>query len=312
MSQSSDIGADVTAWQPTDRDDVLCVGDRVLWPRDGGNEYGTVRWIGVLEGDTSNEIHAGVEFDNPVGKGTGKFRDQRLFYTQYGHAALVPLMGLVKLVCDDLEIQQHTQNTRQDDHKAHEVHLNKIRKLSCTICMELFRSPRLLPCHHTFCLECLQKLAAEHKSNRFPCPTCRQHAPVPSDGLESLQINFYLEDDLREAHNAEQGQAGARTSIETVTRHHQEECGATGSQSQHDVLQEISDYKQTIRQHQQQLEHLSGTIAEQEQFMVDFQEQKQRLRQRIRELEKDNKQQKGLLETCVEEKTAASARNPQG
>ncbi|KAK7483268.1 hypothetical protein BaRGS_00025435 [Batillaria attramentaria] len=67
MSQSSDMDDDVTAWQPTDRDDVLCVGERVMWPRDGGNEYGTVRWIGVLEGDTSNEIHAGVEFDNCIG-----------------------------------------------------------------------------------------------------------------------------------------------------------------------------------------------------------------------------------------------------
>lgn len=33
-----------------------------MWPSDNGNEYGTVRWIGHLPGDTSGEKTVGVEF----------------------------------------------------------------------------------------------------------------------------------------------------------------------------------------------------------------------------------------------------------
>lgn len=83
-------------------DDVLRLGDRVMWPSDNGNEFGTVRWIGILPEDTSGEKTVGVEFDNPIGTGTGKYRDHRLFYTKQGHASLVPLMGLIK--ADDQEV----------------------------------------------------------------------------------------------------------------------------------------------------------------------------------------------------------------
>jgi len=34
--------------------------------------------------------------DNPVGSGTGKFRDQRLFTARQNHASLVPILGLIK------------------------------------------------------------------------------------------------------------------------------------------------------------------------------------------------------------------------
>lgn len=100
------------SWQKSDRDrvgqlsvcldmtsqeDELRIGDRVMWPSDHGNEYGTVRWIGPLPDDLKSETTVGVEFDNPIGTGTGKYRDQRLFYTRHGHASLVPLMGLIKV-----------------------------------------------------------------------------------------------------------------------------------------------------------------------------------------------------------------------
>ncbi|KAK7114047.1 ubiquitin carboxyl-terminal hydrolase CYLD-like [Littorina saxatilis] len=81
--------------------DVLRIGDRVMWPSDNGNEYGTVRWIGSLPDDESGEKTVGVEFDNQIGTGTGKYRDTRLFYTKHGHASLVPLMGLIRVDSQD-------------------------------------------------------------------------------------------------------------------------------------------------------------------------------------------------------------------
>ena len=34
--------------------------------------------------------------ENPVGSGTGKYQDRRLFIAKQGHASLVPVMGLIK------------------------------------------------------------------------------------------------------------------------------------------------------------------------------------------------------------------------
>ncbi|KAI8790460.1 ubiquitin carboxyl-terminal hydrolase CYLD [Biomphalaria glabrata] len=74
----------------------LSVGERVVWISDDGPERGFVRWIGVLPGEAGDNITVGVEFDKPVGTGTGKYKDQRLFFTKHGHASLIPLMGLIK------------------------------------------------------------------------------------------------------------------------------------------------------------------------------------------------------------------------
>ncbi|XP_053393513.1 uncharacterized protein LOC128555345 [Mercenaria mercenaria] len=57
--------------------------------------------------------------------------------------------------------------------------------LSCSICMEIFHIPRVLPCQHTFCQDCLssyindvsKKKGKKKKSAvTFKCPLCR--APV--------------------------------------------------------------------------------------------------------------------------------------
>ncbi|XP_025082888.1 uncharacterized protein LOC112557321 [Pomacea canaliculata] len=69
--------------------------------------------------------------------------------------------------------------------------------MTCAICREVFTSPRFLPCHHTFCLECLEQLANVH-GNTIPCPTCRARATVPPGGVRALQVNFYFTDEALE------------------------------------------------------------------------------------------------------------------
>ncbi|CAB3374126.1 Hypothetical predicted protein [Cloeon dipterum] len=73
----------------------LKLGDRVVWLSDNGPEFGTVRWLGVLPGASSHTM-AGVEFDNPVGTGTGLYNRQQLFLTRKKHASFIPLLGLIK------------------------------------------------------------------------------------------------------------------------------------------------------------------------------------------------------------------------
>lgn len=60
--------------------------------------------------------------------------------------------------------------------------------LSCKICYELYRTPKLLPCLHTYCEQCLGQLVIEGSLN---CPECRIKVPV-KDGVKNLKSNFFI------------------------------------------------------------------------------------------------------------------------
>lgn len=77
----------------------LKVGERVVWFRDSGQEHGVVKWLGHLDPE-KDELHAGVDFDNPVGKTNGTYRGKSYFVTKKHHAAFLPVLGLVR--ADDL------------------------------------------------------------------------------------------------------------------------------------------------------------------------------------------------------------------
>lgn len=75
----------------------LRIGERIVWMSDDGPEFGTVKWIGRLPDTRTSEATVGIEFDNPIGSGTGRYKSQRLFTARRNHASLVPMMGLMKL-----------------------------------------------------------------------------------------------------------------------------------------------------------------------------------------------------------------------
>ncbi|XP_019627221.1 PREDICTED: tripartite motif-containing protein 2-like [Branchiostoma belcheri] len=62
--------------------------------------------------------------------------------------------------------------------------------LTCAICMLNFRDPKILPCLHSFCRECLQEWA--NKQQPLECPTCREPASLPDQGVDGLRTNFYV------------------------------------------------------------------------------------------------------------------------
>src|SRR6218665_670605 len=69
----------------------------------------------------------------------------------------------------------------------------------CPICMSAFKDPRVLPCIHTFCFECLKRTADEAQKNpgdRMPCPLCRKDFTIPEDGMNGVQKNFFMENFL--------------------------------------------------------------------------------------------------------------------
>jgi len=73
-------------------------------------------------------------------------------------------------------------------------HLREITE--CPICMSVFTDPRMLPCIHTFCFECLSRTGeADQKKpgDKIPCPLCRKEFMIPEDGMYGVQKNFFME-----------------------------------------------------------------------------------------------------------------------
>ncbi|XP_046584031.1 tripartite motif-containing protein 2-like [Haliotis rubra] len=71
----------------------------------------------------------------------------------------------------------------------------KDRVLTCTICLELFSDPKILPCFHTFCKGCLwSHVLNTVKMQRFPCPLCRTEIRLPEGGVDHFQGNFYIQE----------------------------------------------------------------------------------------------------------------------
>ncbi|CAH1783970.1 unnamed protein product, partial [Owenia fusiformis] len=71
----------------------------------------------------------------------------------------------------------------------------KDRFLTCAICLDVYKSPKILPCVHTFCEKCLDNHIAKHKKPdeapeevEFPCPICYQ--PMKMNAVTSAGSTF--------------------------------------------------------------------------------------------------------------------------
>ena len=62
---------------------------------------------------------------------------------------------------------------------------NLTEELMCSVCMQLYKKPKLLPCLHVFCLKCLNDITS--------CPVCQDEVAVPESGaMETLPSCYYL------------------------------------------------------------------------------------------------------------------------
>ncbi|CAF97398.1 unnamed protein product, partial [Tetraodon nigroviridis] len=73
--------------------------------------------------------------------------------------------------------------------------------LTCSVCYSLFSDPRVLPCSHTFCKNCLDNLLKVSNDNSslwrplrppLKCPNCRTLVELPLAGLEALPSSVSL------------------------------------------------------------------------------------------------------------------------
>ena len=69
-------------------------------------------------------------------------------------------------------------------------------QLTCPVCLDLYTNPKILPCHHSFCQECLEGLPQEREARGDTyylfCPTCCQRTEVPREGVGAFPVAFHL------------------------------------------------------------------------------------------------------------------------
>ena len=69
-------------------------------------------------------------------------------------------------------------------------------QLNCPVCLDIYTNPKILPCHHSFCQECLEGLPQEREARGdtyyLSCPTCRQRTEVPREGVGAFPVAFHL------------------------------------------------------------------------------------------------------------------------
>ncbi|XP_035208694.1 histone acetyltransferase KAT6B-like isoform X2 [Stegodyphus dumicola] len=64
--------------------------------------------------------------------------------------------------------------------------------LTCAICLDRYRNPKLLPCQHTFCMEpCLEGLI-DYARRQIKCPECRAEHRIPYQGIQQFPTNVTL------------------------------------------------------------------------------------------------------------------------
>ncbi|XP_011405840.1 PREDICTED: E3 ubiquitin-protein ligase TRIM56-like [Amphimedon queenslandica] len=75
--------------------------------------------------------------------------------------------------------------------------------LKCSVCLELYNDPRVLPCLHTFCLKCIKGFS--NKDSSLTCPECRaKHEPLPVSGT-NYPVNVSILPELEEAKSGDKG-----------------------------------------------------------------------------------------------------------
>ncbi|GBM64171.1 B-box type zinc finger protein ncl-1 [Araneus ventricosus] len=69
-----------------------------------------------------------------------------------------------------------------------EMKLNGNESTYCSICNEKFESPKVLPCLHTFCKPCLERI--QDNIDGLRCPKCEQDCVLPPLGVSGLLPDY--------------------------------------------------------------------------------------------------------------------------
>ena len=74
------------------------------------------------------------------------------------------------------------------------------QEVTCPVCHDHFQDPKILPCLHYYCKQCIQALALRAGANQpFPCPECRSDTLLPQNDPDQLPTAFFV-NRMKEVH----------------------------------------------------------------------------------------------------------------
>ena len=85
------------------------------------------------------------------------------------------------------------------------------------ICHDHYTDPKILPCHHYYCKQCIHGLAKKAGTDKpFSCPECRKETTLSWEGVDNLPTAFFV-NRMKEVHQNREG-VGMRYSPESNYR----------------------------------------------------------------------------------------------
>ena len=61
--------------------------------------------------------------------------------------------------------------------------------VTCKKCSKPYTDPRILPCLHSFCKNCIKSLVIQ-RGSKIRCPSCKKKtSPIPEKGVEAIPQN---------------------------------------------------------------------------------------------------------------------------
>ncbi|TSY83956.1 E3 ubiquitin/ISG15 ligase TRIM25 [Bagarius yarrelli] len=74
-------------------------------------------------------------------------------------------------------------------------------ELRCSVCLDIYTEPQLLPCGHNFCLQCLKKLKRHSEQNYISCPECRESHYYSNQWQKNFKLASIVDGFRRRRHN---------------------------------------------------------------------------------------------------------------
>ena len=67
------------------------------------------------------------------------------------------------------------------------------KELTCAICLCRYDHPKILPCLHSYCKGCLEKLVKRtHPQQQITCPQCKEVHQLPPQGIDAFKTYFTI------------------------------------------------------------------------------------------------------------------------